>query len=92
MAARQHVADRDLVGPSPTTARPAARTTNEDVRQQNLSTVLQLVHGYGALSRSEIGARTGLTRSTVTALVQELLDLKVVCETSVKPPGRAGRP
>ncbi|GAB3634096.1 ROK family transcriptional regulator [Microbacterium shaanxiense] len=92
MAARQHVADRDLVGPSPTTARPAARTTNEDVRQQNLSTVLQLVHGYGALSRSEIGARTGLTRSTVTALVQELLDLKVVCETSVKPTGRAGRP
>lgn len=92
MAARQHMADRDLVVPSPSSARPAARTTNEDVRQQNLSAVLQLVHGRGALSRSEIGARTGLTRSTVTALVQELLDLQVVCETSVKPTGRAGRP
>lgn len=92
MTARQHMTDRDLVAPATVSARPAARTTNEDVRQQNLSAVLQLVHGRGALSRSEIGARTGLTRSTVTALVQELLDLQLVCEASVKPTGRAGRP
>ena len=73
-------------------ARPAARTTNEDVRQQNLAAVLQLVHGAGATSRSEIGASTGLNRSTVTGLVQELLDLQLVCETAVKPTGRVGRP
>jgi predicted NBD/HSP70 family sugar kinase len=92
MVARSPMADDELVAATAVPARPGARTTNEDVRQQNLSTVLQLVHGRGALSRSEIGARIGLTRSTVTALVQELLDLQVVCETSVKPTGRAGRP
>src|SRR5699024_2057139 len=68
------------------------RTTNEDVRAQNLSAVLHLVHAAGAQSRSEIGAVTGLNRSTVTALVQELLDLRLVREESVKPTGRVGRP
>ncbi len=68
------------------------RTTNEDVRAQNLSAVLRLVHAAGAQSRSEIGAVTGLNRSTVTALVQELLDLRLVREESVKPTGRVGRP
>lgn len=72
--------------------RSAPRTTNEDVRQQNLSTVLRLVHTGGALSRSEIGTLTGLNRSTVTALAQELLDLRLVRETAVKPTGRVGRP
>ncbi|MEV8220686.1 ROK family transcriptional regulator [Microbacterium sp. NPDC077391] len=68
------------------------RTTNEDVRAQNLSAVLHLVHAAGPQSRSEIGAVTGLNRSTVTALVQELLDLRLVREESVKPTGRVGRP
>lgn len=74
------------------TSRAVTTTTNEDVRQQNLSAVLRLVHAGGALSRSQIGALTGVNRSTVTALVQELLDLGVVCETPVKPTGRVGRP
>ncbi len=70
----------------------SVRTTNEDVRAQNLSALLNLVHSGGALSRSEIGVATGLNRSTVTALVQELLDLGLVREDAVKPTGRVGRP
>lgn len=70
----------------------AAATTNEEVRQQNLSAVLRLVHTEGALSRSQIGAMIGVNRSTVTALVQELLDLGVASESAVKPTGRVGRP
>lgn len=77
--------------PSPAPPRTLA-TTNEEVRQQNLSAVLRLVHTDGALSRSQIGAIVGVNRSTVTALVQELLDLGVVGETAVKPTGRVGRP
>ncbi|WP_221584937.1 ROK family protein [Microbacterium sp. G2-8] len=69
-----------------------SRTTNEEVRQQNLSTVLRLVHVEGSLSRSHIGTETGLNRSTVTALVTELLELGVVRETQTAPTGRVGRP
>ncbi|MGO1955327.1 ROK family protein [Microbacterium sp.] len=68
------------------------RTTNEEVRQQNLSAVLRLVHVNGALSRSHIGAATGLNRSTITALVTELLDLGVTREAETAPTGRVGRP
>jgi len=69
-----------------------ARTTNEEVRQQNLASVLQLVHVNGPQSRSAIGASTGLNRSTVTGLVTELIELGLVRETSTAPTGRAGRP
>ncbi|HLS93636.1 MAG TPA: ROK family protein [Microbacterium sp.] len=69
-----------------------ARTTNEEVRQQNLSTVLRLVHVEGPQSRSHIGTATGLNRSTVTALVGELLELGLVRETEQAPTGRVGRP
>lgn len=70
----------------------ASRTTNEEVRQQNLSAVLNLVHTDGALSRSDIGSATGLNRSTVTGLVTELIDIGVACEASTTPTGRVGRP
>jgi predicted NBD/HSP70 family sugar kinase len=70
----------------------AARTTNEEVRAQNLATVLQLVHADGALSRSHLGTTTGLNRSTVTGLVTELMELGVVVERSTAPTGRVGRP
>lgn len=69
-----------------------ARTTNEEVRAQNLQAVLRLVHTEGALSRSRIGEATGLNRSTVTALVSELTELGLVREAQTTPTGRVGRP
>ncbi|WP_036319496.1 ROK family transcriptional regulator [Microbacterium indicum] len=69
-----------------------ARSANDQVRQQNLSTVLRLVHSEGALSRAAIGEAVGLNRSTVAALVAELLELGLVRETSSAPTGRVGRP
>lgn len=78
--------------PRPATRSAVGRTTNEEVRQQNLSAVLRLVHAEGTLSRSHIGAATGLNRSTVTGLVTELIDLGLVREASTAPTGRVGRP
>ncbi|MBP2436481.1 ROK family protein [Microbacterium amylolyticum] len=69
-----------------------SRTTNEEVRQQNLSAVLRLARVDGPLSRSSIGTETGLNRSTVTALVNELLDLGLAREAETAPTGRVGRP
>ncbi|WP_158685446.1 ROK family protein [Microbacterium halophytorum] len=71
---------------------PTGRTTNEEVRQQNLASVLQLVHVDGPQSRSAIGTATGLNRSTVTGLVTELTELGLAVETSTAPTGRVGRP
>ena len=90
MEPRSESMTEELLSSAP--QRIAATTTNEEVRQQNLSAVLRLVHTEGALSRSQIGAIAGVNRSTVTALVQELLDFGVVSETAVKPTGRVGRP
>src|SRR5690606_26166017 len=70
----------------------AGRTTNEEVRAQNLATVLQLIHADGALSRSHLGTATGLNRSTITGLVTELIDLGLAVEQSTAPTGRVGRP
>lgn len=83
-----HEAER----PSRKSVAATGRTTNEEVRQQNLSAVLTLVHTDGALSRSDIGSETGLNRSTVTGLVTELIEIGVACEASTTPTGRVGRP
>lgn len=62
------------------------------VRQQNLAAVLRLVHRAGAASRAEITAQTGLNRSTVAALVGELVELGLVTESSPEATRRVGRP
>jgi predicted NBD/HSP70 family sugar kinase len=73
--------------PGPTAARPPAH-----VRRQNLSTLLREVHVHGALSRSELGSRTGLNRSTIGSLVSELASRELVQESPpVERPG-PGRP
>lgn len=71
----------------------SARGNNLDtVRRHNLSTVLGLVHRSGALSRSELTRQTGLNRSTVGALVGELVELGLVREHVPDANNRVGRP
>ena len=64
----------------------------ESVRRHNLATVLRLVHHGGAVSRAELTRATGLNRSTVGALVTELVELGLVDEREPSPTARAGRP
>ena len=65
---------------------------SELVRQSNLSAILNSVHLGGALSRSDLVQRTGLSRSAVGALVGELADLNMVVETRSASDGNPGRP
>lgn len=60
----------------------------DEVRRQNLSALLRLLHYGGAVSRSELGAATGLNRSTVGALTTELAGLGLVRE---RPGARGGK-
>lgn len=58
----------------------------------NLATILELVHLGRAASRSELTALTGLNRSTVAALVAELVELRLVEESDPVASGVVGRP
>ncbi|MEO7745746.1 MAG: ROK family transcriptional regulator, partial [Actinomycetota bacterium] len=73
--------------------RPGAGTNQEAVRRHNLGTVLAHLHHDGQLSRADLTARLGLNRSTIGALVGELVSLGLVVETAPSG-GRsgAGRP
>jgi predicted NBD/HSP70 family sugar kinase len=64
----------------------------DGVRRGNLSAVLGLVHRTGGASRSQITQLTGLNRSTVAALVGELVELRLVVENNPESTNRVGRP
>ena len=64
----------------------------EVVRQHNLSAVLQLVHRNQEISRSQLAQQTGLNRSTISDLVEELGNLGLVSEGSATVKDKVGRP
>jgi predicted NBD/HSP70 family sugar kinase len=70
--------------------RPAA--TQDELRRHNLAALLRLVHVEGTTSRSDLTALTGLNRSTVKALTEELVAAGMVREAAPVGRGSAGRP
>jgi predicted NBD/HSP70 family sugar kinase len=67
-------------------------TSTDDVRRRNLSGVLTLVHRNRCLSRAELTRRTGLSRSTVKDLVEELAEHGLVEEAQPGAAAQVGRP
>ncbi|MCU1361778.1 MAG: hypothetical protein JWN99_3067 [Ilumatobacteraceae bacterium] len=65
---------------------------SETVRSANLATVLRVLHFDGPTSRSEMVARTGLTRSAIGALIGELVRTDLVVERRAISDGSPGRP
>jgi predicted NBD/HSP70 family sugar kinase len=65
---------------------------SETVRRANLSALLRALHLAGPLSRSELVARTGLTRSSIRSLVGELVAAGLAAEEAPAPSGIPGRP
>lgn len=61
------------------------------VRETNLSLVLRLIHNRSPLSRAQLAAITGLNKSTVSSLVDELIERGLVYETGSNT-GGTGRP
>lgn len=61
------------------------------VRETNLSLVLRLIHSQAPVSRAQLAIITGLNKSTVSSLVDELLEKKLVHEIGNNM-GGAGRP
>jgi glucokinase-like ROK family protein len=61
------------------------------VRETNLSLVLRLIHSQSPVSRAQLAIITGLNKSTVSSLVDELLERNLVHEIGNNS-GGAGRP
>jgi glucokinase-like ROK family protein len=69
-------------------------TTSADqalVRELNLSLVLRYIHNEAPVSRAQIAHVTGLNKSTVSSLVEELLMRQLIYETGTNSRG-TGRP
>jgi predicted NBD/HSP70 family sugar kinase len=76
-----------------TVTRPVSpATTQDDVRRHNLSRLLRHLHVEGATSRADLTAMTGLNRSTVKALTEDLVSMSLLRETAPVGRGGAGRP
>ncbi len=71
------------------TARPSDRAS---IRRTNLGLVLRLLRDTGPRSRAQIAGETGLPRPTVTNLVAELVELRLVREGNSQREGAVGRP
>jgi len=71
-----------------TEAAPADQAT---VRRSNLALVLQTVRTYGPWSRARIAGDTGLTKATVSSLVSDLIQRRLIREGEIER-GGAGRP
>lgn len=65
---------------------------SETVRRANLSAIVRELHAHGPLSRSDLVARTGLTRSAIRGLIGELASAGLVTESRAARLGTPGRP
>lgn len=65
---------------------------SETVHRANLSAILRGLHERGPLSRSELVAATGLTRSAIRTLVGEVVDGGLAVEEEPVRRGTPGRP
>jgi predicted NBD/HSP70 family sugar kinase len=62
-----------------------------DVRATNLAVVLRFVRAHAPCSRADIAASTGLNKATVSSLVADLIERRLVRETGLTE-RRIGRP
>src|SRR5690349_20248811 len=65
---------------------------SETVRRANLGAIVRELHLRGPQSRSELVARTGLTRTAIRALIGELVAGDLFLEERAAPIGQPGRP
>lgn len=87
----QPPAGSDLAGRADLVDRRAP-ASQDDVRLHNLSRLLRLVHVRGSTSRADLTALTGLNRSTVKTLTEDLVQAGLVRQSAPVPRGGAGRP
>lgn len=74
------------------TSRESPGQRSETVRRANLSAIVRQIHDRGPQSRSELVARTGLTRSAIRSLIGEFVSADLLAEERAALGGLPGRP
>lgn len=72
--------------------RPKAKVLPEDARAHNRSLVLRQLFHIGPASRADLARATGLTRVTVSDLINDLLGEGLVADLGTRPGNRVGKP
>lgn len=67
------------------------KATRQQTKDHNHRLVLKMIYDAGEVSRAEVARLTGLTRPTVSAIVADLLDDRLVIETG-QGPSAGGKP
>lgn len=76
----------------PTAGTATQPTSPAALRRTNLSLVLRHLHDHASASRADIAEATGLHRATVSNLMTELLEWRLVREVGIEHVGAVGRP
>ena len=63
----------------------------QTMKQANLSLLFGLIHRHGTVSRAELANITGLSPTTVSSLVDEMLDRGLLLQTGAGPSETSGR-
>src|SRR5215216_5583800 len=63
-----------------------------EMRDRNRALVLDAVVRSEPVTRAQLAARTGLTKSSVSSIVQELLSARLLVEQGTQREGDLGRP
>jgi predicted NBD/HSP70 family sugar kinase len=71
---------------------PKGPGSQSGLRRHNLALVAHAVAARGEISRAAVAAEVGLTRATVSTLVDELLGAGLLVELGTQRPGTVGRP
>lgn len=71
---------------------PKGPGSQAGLRRHNLALVMHSVATRGEISRAAVAAEIGLTRATVSTLVDELLTAGLLVELGAQRPGTVGRP
>lgn len=66
--------------------------TARDLRTANRGLVLRLLRDHGPLPRAELARRCGLSATTMTKVVADLIDEGYLAEGDSETPSRVGRP
>ncbi|WP_249226266.1 ROK family transcriptional regulator [Entomohabitans teleogrylli] len=61
------------------------------LRQMNATLVLNIIRQHGALSRAQISRISGITKATVSEIINDLLAEKIIYESGVSPQAGQGR-
>lgn len=87
---REYASGRVAVGPRVDRARLGS--TPEDNRLHNRALILQSLFHQGAVSRADLARSTGLTRTSISALINDLASEGLISELGLRDDSRVGKP